>query len=65
MVMSAVVNAEMVHVTEMVDEQGYLTTIDFNDPALSNKSLTANIVNQSLTAAKGMNKVTTAVAKMK
>lgn len=65
MTMSAVVNAEMVHVVEMVNSEGYLTTIDFNDPALSTKSLTANIVNQTLTAAKGMNKVTTAVAKMK
>ncbi|MBQ6069075.1 MAG: hypothetical protein IJK84_06195 [Bacteroidales bacterium] len=65
MTMSAVVNAEMVHVTEMVNSDGYLTTIDFNDPALSTKSLTANIVNQTLTAAKGMNKVSTAVARMK
>lgn len=65
MTMSAVVNAEMVHVTEMVNSDGYLTTLDFNDPALSTKSLTANIVNQTLTAAKGMNKVSTAVARMK
>ena len=65
MTMSAVVNAEMVHVVEMINSEGYLTTIDFNDPVLSTKSLTANIVNQTLTAAKGMNKVTTAVAKMK
>ena len=63
MVMSAVVNAEMAHVVEMVNSEGYLTTLDFNE--VTSKSLTANIVNQSLTAAKGMTKVTTAVAKVK
>ncbi len=63
MTMSAVINADMAHVTEMVNEQGQLTTIDFND--VSSRNLTANIVNQSLTAEKkALNVTKKAVVRM-
>lgn len=63
MTISAVVNATMAHVAEMVNEQGQLITIDLND--VTARDLTANIVNQSLTAAKGLNMPTKVIVKMK
>lgn len=49
MTADVVVNAELAHVTEMLNDAGQLTTIDFND--VTSKSLSANFPGQQFTAA--------------
>ena len=45
---SVTVNSELAHVTEMVNAEGYLTTVDFND--VTSKSFTLTAVNQQFEA---------------
>ncbi|MBR3724692.1 MAG: hypothetical protein IKN11_04790 [Bacteroidales bacterium] len=54
MTFDAVVNAAMAHVTEFFDDQGELTTLDFND--LTSKDLTATYTKVGLTSSKGNHK---------
>ena len=54
MTFDAVVNAAMAHVTEFINDQGQLTTLDFND--LTSKDLTATYIKVGLTASKGNHK---------
>lgn len=65
MLLSMVVNAEMAHVTELFNDEGYLVSLDLN--TVTARSLTGNIINQSMTqyGAKVLvaNKATAALAK--
>lgn len=45
------VSAQLAHVTEMLNDQGQLTTIDFND--VTSKAFTANFPGQQFTAYQG------------
>ncbi len=54
MTFDAVVNAAMAHVTEMVNENNQLTTLDFN--SVTSKDLTATYTKVGLSASKGNHK---------
>lgn len=62
MTASMVVNATMAHVTEMVNAEGYLTTVDFND--CTAKDATMTVTNQTFTAGSKVMNVKGAFAKL-
>ncbi len=62
MTASMVVNATMAHVTEMVNGEGALTTIDFEE--VSAKDATMTVTNQTFSAGSKTNNVKCAIAKL-
>lgn len=62
MTASMIVNATMAHFTEMFNNQGQLTTLDFND--CTAKDATMTVTNQTFTAGSKINNVKGAVAKL-
>lgn len=62
MTASMVVNATMAHVTEMTNDEGYLTTIDFND--VTSKDATMTVNNQTFTAGAKVMVAKGAIAKL-